>query len=135
MLPFASVDAEISGRAPQPDSSLSADAAHWKVGAGAGVEFPLLFKKLLLRADYAYEEFDDAPFIATIKGDIIQDTPPSVTVTRDRNRASVGIAFLSGSNVAFEGSYSFAFWQITEGSLLDEMHTSQRVLISIATRF
>ncbi|MDD5672622.1 MAG: hypothetical protein PHC61_00540 [Chitinivibrionales bacterium] len=137
VLPYAVVDAEISARAPQPQASLSSDAAFWKEGAGVGLEIPLFLKKLMLRTGYSWNEFDAAPFIAhRSSGDnLVSEAAAPLGVAHNPQQLCAGIAFLTASNIAFEGSYGFTFWEISSGDGLSEKHSAQRILLSISTRF
>jgi hypothetical protein len=135
VLPFAKITAEIRGSAPHPEADEGEALSHWRAGAGAGAEFPVMIKTLLLRAGYSWSEFDGYPYV-----DVESGSPGAMLFNVDNgvHQAGGGLAYLSKSGISLEIAYAYRFWQAssqgTWGSLTED-HDMHRLLASVSVRY
>jgi long-subunit fatty acid transport protein len=134
--PFMLLSSEFRVRSPIPDADDESYYAHWKIGAGAGVEIPLFIESLLLRGGYSWQEYDRNPML--IEYEI---TPPDfnteigIVTEKDEHLITAGIAYLTKNGFSFDISYGYQFWELSTWETLFEKHSSHRVIASFAIRF
>ena len=120
---------------PSEDIPSSSQAGSFKIGAGAGVEFPLVVAPMLLRVGYSYDELDLHKYIVRYDDEPTFDwTDAGVVVDRNRNQITGGIGFFS-SNVSFDVTYGVSFWSLITNTTLKQDYVQQRVMASFAFRY
>jgi len=136
--PFMLLSGEFRTRAPIPDAEEESMYSYWKVGAGAGVEIPLFIKSLLLRAGYAWQEFDRYPMLI-VYDDTDIETDATIDVIKDEHLITTGLSFMTRHGLSFDLSYGYKFWEIDSyplsGGVMNEIHKSHYFMGSFALRY
>lgn len=133
--PFALMDAEITGRAPHPRTHISDKQRYWRLGAGLGVEAPVIGESIVARAGYAWHEYDPNPYLVTYEGAIDPEPAPVPESIIGEHTVSVGCAYQVRDKISLDLSYSHRLCNVdTENTLLEE-HRSQRILASVTAKF
>lgn len=140
--PFLTATAELRARAPYsfvypnekfPSTSL---AGRTILGAGLGLEAPIVSSAILLRAGYSWDQFDthlfaiqyDDPFIPA-NWDPLGEAP-----NKDIQMITIGAAFII-KGVCLEIGYGYSFWGLETNDVLTEDHSQHRVAASLSFRF
>ncbi len=140
-LPFMTFSVEGRGRAPYPYADEDSQLAEWNSGGSAGVEIPL-FKKLLVRGGYSFDQYEQYPFIVdyednSILEGVVAHTDPAEPVY-DEQWFTAGVAWLTSQGAAFDVSYGYKLYQTKTdyGAFeLRETHKMHRVVGSISVRY
>jgi hypothetical protein len=140
--PFMTFSTEFRARAPYsfaypseniPDQS---DAAKTLIGAGLGLEVPVIKNATLLRAGYSWDQFDTHMFASQY--DDPSDQPNwdqnGEAAVGDQHLVTVGTAFLMKS-ACLEFTYGYNFWKLETRDVLTEKHVQNRFMASLSFRF
>jgi hypothetical protein len=141
VFPFMTISTEARARSAYsfayptemiPEQSL---ASKTLVGAGIGLEMPVVKSTVLLRAGYSWDQFDTHPFARKYDDtQAIGWDPQGVEPTGDQHTATVGTAFIINS-ACLEISYGFTYWKLGTQDLLAETYNQHRFLTSLSFRF
>jgi len=144
VLPFLTVTAEVRSTLPYdylfPIEDISgSQSGHFKTGGGIGIEVPLIFMPVIVRAGYSYDQFDLHPWVSDFieqPDDVrnIEWSDNGMEVNRDLHRIGAGLGYTTAS-MAFDISYGFSTWGITTKRNLEQIYLLHRVLASFAVRF
>ncbi len=143
--PFLTLTSEVRGTLPygyvfpELDIPEGCQAGYSKMGGGIGIEIPLPFIPVIVRAGYSIDELDLNQYIYLYEDQDIVDYPWSpddggVKVDRDRHHISAGIGYTT-SSISFDLAYGFSTWGMTTNTYREETFNAHRLLASLAVRF
>jgi hypothetical protein len=139
LLPFATIAADASARAPLSDALPHSDGSYWKGGGGIGIEAPLPWIASLVRGGYAYSQSDLSPMlIVWDEGGV--DDEGTVSLFHGRHLLTAGYSLLIGSGVSLEAAYGYQVWDFSLHDAdwvgdVKEAHGRYRVMVSAAIRY
>lgn len=141
VFPFLTFSTELRVRAPYtfvnptemiPDSSL---ASRTILGAGLGVEVPVIKGSTLLRLGYSWDQYDTHPFARQYDDEpAVNWGTDGVNPAGDQHLGTIGLAFLMKS-ACLEISYGYTYWKLRTWDYLNETHSQHRILTSLSFRF
>jgi hypothetical protein len=116
-----------------PDRS---EAAKTLIGAGLGLEAPVIKNAMLLRAGYSWDQYDTHMFASQYDDpkDKPNWDPLGEAPVGDQHLVTIGTAFLMKS-ACLEFSYGYNFWKLETSDVLTETHTQNRFMTTLSFRF
>ncbi|MBD3322906.1 MAG: hypothetical protein GF350_17550 [Chitinivibrionales bacterium] len=141
-LPYFTFSTEVHIRLPYtvvfPSEKIlsKSGASSAKAGGGVGFEAPLFVNSTLVRAGYAYEEFDRYSFVAKYADQPFDEAwaPDGVDASQERHLVTTGFAWLV-AQWNFEIGYGYQFWEVETNNTLTERYGFHRFLVSFSMRF
>ena len=143
-IPFLTISSEVRARAPYdlayPGQRIptSSPAAHMKMGAGIGLEVPLLNTKWVARGGFSWDEYDPFVFVRKYNGENISWDTEGLSAKRGRNLWSGGLAYVE-KNWCLEGAYGYQSWkldtQYDQNIYLKENYNLNRFTLSLSIRY
>lgn len=137
-LPFCLLTVDGRGRAPVEGADEGSVYSYWKIGAGGGVEIPLLFKSFILRGGFSWNELDRNPLLLDYDDPAMQiHTDSDFDVLQDEMLTTIGLSYLAQGGVSFDCMYGYRSWKVAliDDPLSSESHGLHTLLASISVRF
>ena len=141
MFPFLTASCEFRIRAPYSfvapaeNIPIESDAAKVKIGAGAGIEIPLILSTTLLRFGYSWDQYDTYPFARKYSDEKnIYFDSEAKSAFIDSHLLTAGLGFII-KNVCLETAYGYNFWSLDTRGTLKENYNQQRLIVTFSIRF
>jgi hypothetical protein len=141
VFPFLTFSTEFRARAPYsfvyptemiPDSSLASQTI---LGAGLGLEIPVIKGTTLLRLGYSWDQYDTHPFARQYDDESgVNWGTNGVEPSGDKHLGTIGMAFIM-KNACLEITYGYTYWKLKTWDYLTETHAQHRLLTSLSFRF
>jgi hypothetical protein len=138
-MPWVTLTSDLVFRAPLSHAPAASDLAHWRAGAGLGVEIPLRWMASIVRAGYSRRHGDLSAMQLWWDGSGPDPADP-VTLVRDWRLLTAGYTLFIGKTVSFDIAYgnlthtlstSYADWQ----SPMVEDHSLQQGTVTLSIRY
>ncbi len=140
-LPFITVSTEVRGTLPysflfpEEDIPESSQAGHTKIGAGVGIEVPMIVAPFIFRAGYSLDEVDLHQYMYLFENEQeFNWSDGGVKVDRNRHQISAGVGYTTAST-SFDLAYGFSTWGLITNTYLEETFNAHRILASFTIRF
>jgi uncharacterized protein YneR len=113
--PFSTISVDAQFRSPNPEID-DGDLAHWKAGAGAGIEIPIPKTIAILRAGYNWKQFDLFPYTEYIRDRVITDKKTTIDGKDGVHLITAGATFMISDAILLECAYSNTRFNVQERS-------------------
>ena len=132
-LRFIRLNGDARFRAPYDGQPETSEASFWKVGGGCGVEVPVRFVPLLVRAGYSFDEFD--PYVYLFKYNRSAPQVVDFTASRNRQLITAGAEYSLDRQISVEAAYGYSFWELSTPPGLTEKQHVHRGTVGISAHF
>jgi hypothetical protein len=103
--PFSTLSVDAQFRSPNPDLD-DGRLAHWKAGAGAGIEIPIPKTIAILRAGYNWKQFDLLPYAEFTSNKVVSHYITTIDGNSGVHLITAGATFIISDAILLECAYS-----------------------------